>query len=110
LLATVGANPVVRLVLRKLDLTPIEPRGQIALISEHDAGRGRAIGYLERAIVFGLVLSGHVASIGFVLAAKAFTRFRELDSRQFAEYVLVGTLLSVGLAAAIAGVFAAALA
>ena len=41
----------------------------------------------------------------FVLTAKAFTRFRELDSRDFAEYVLIGTLMSVGLAALVGAVF-----
>ena len=35
---------------------------------------------------------------GFVLAAKSFARFKELDKREFAEYVLIGTLISMILA------------
>ena len=35
-----------------------------------------------------------------MLAAKGFTRFKELDDRDFAEYVLIGTLLSSSLAIA----------
>ena len=42
------------------------------------------------------MLSGNIGAIGFVLAAKGITRFRQLDDRDFAEYVLIGTLLSVG--------------
>jgi len=33
--------------------------------------------------------------MGLVLAAKALTRFRALDDRDFAEYVLIGTLASI---------------
>jgi hypothetical protein len=41
------------------------------------------------------------SAIGFVLAAKAFARFKELEDREFAEYVLIGTLLSSSVAVAI---------
>jgi hypothetical protein len=44
------------------------------------------------------VLAGQYTAIGFIVAAKAFARFKELEQRAFAEYVLVGTLLSVLLA------------
>jgi len=43
------------------------------------------------------VLTKNYGSIAFILAAKAFTRFRELENRDFAEYVLIGTLLSSSL-------------
>ncbi len=33
-------------------------------------------------------------TIGFILAAKAFARSKELENRSFAEYVLLGTLVS----------------
>lgn len=55
---------------------------------------GRIIGILERIIMYSMIITGSAGSIGFVLAAKAFTRFRELDERSFAEYILVGTLFS----------------
>lgn len=38
-------------------------------------------------------MTNNYGSIAFILAAKAFTRFRELEDRDFAEYVLIGTLL-----------------
>jgi hypothetical protein len=50
------------------------------------------------------ILRGQYGAIGFVLAAKAFTRFKALDDRPFAEYVLIGTLLSACLALAAGGV------
>jgi hypothetical protein len=56
--------------------------------------RGRIIGLFERGIIYLLILLGQYAAIGFVLAAKSFTRFKELDQRDFAEYVLIGTLMS----------------
>jgi hypothetical protein len=63
---------------------------------------GRLIGILERILVYFLVLIGRYEAIGFIMAAKAFTRFKELDNREFAEYVLIGTLLSITLSVATA--------
>lgn len=56
---------------------------------------GRLIGVLERLFIYGFLLRGDVVAISVVIAAKAFARFKELDKRQLAEYVLVGTMLSV---------------
>ncbi len=67
-------------------------------VNAKELNSGRVIGMLERMLMYFLVLGGAVGSIGFVLAAKAFARFRELDERSFAEYVLIGTLLSTLLA------------
>jgi len=61
---------------------------------------GRVVGCLERFIVLGLVLLDQWAAIGLVLAAKSIARFKELDSRPFADYYLIGTLTSVGVALA----------
>jgi hypothetical protein len=36
--------------------------------------------------------------VGLILTAKAITRYPEFKSARFAEYVLIGTLLSVSLA------------
>jgi hypothetical protein len=55
-------------------------------------------------LLYSFVLQGQYGAIGFILAAKAFTRFKALDDRPFAEYVLIGTLLSACLALATGGV------
>lgn len=60
-----------------------------------EPARGRVIGIMERGIVFVLVLTNNLSALGLVLAAKGFARFRQLDDRDFAEYVLIGTLLSI---------------
>ena len=57
---------------------------------------GRLIGNLERFLVLTLTLYGQFASIGLVLAAKSVVRFEM--AREKAEYYLVGTLTSMGLA------------
>ncbi len=63
-------------------------------LDEKEYNAGRVIGMLERIFVFLFVILGNFAAIGFIIAAKGFTRFKDLDNRDFAEYVLIGTLLS----------------
>ncbi len=67
-------------------------------LDQREYNTGRFIGILERLLVYVLVLDNQYEAIGLILAAKRFARFRELDQREFAEYVLIGTLLSVGTA------------
>ena len=64
-------------------------------------GGGRLIGQLERALIFLFVLIGQPAGIGFLVAAKSILRFQEAKKQVLAEYVLIGTLLSFGLAMAL---------
>ncbi len=62
---------------------------------------GRFIGILERLFVFAFVLTNHWEAIGFLLAAKSVFRFgdlKESKDRKLTEYILIGTLLSFGLA------------
>ncbi|MHA2223987.1 MAG: hypothetical protein ACXAC8_02210 [Candidatus Hodarchaeales archaeon] len=55
---------------------------------------GAFVGMLERAIVLTFGLLGEYGAISFVFAAKSMARFKQLENRQFAEYYLIGTLLS----------------
>lgn len=100
LLAANEANLLVRWSLGRLQIKP----GNISLIStgidSSEFNRGRVIGLLERGLIYAFVLSGQFGAIGFTLAAKGFTRFKELENRGFAEYVLIGTLLSSSVALA----------
>lgn len=62
---------------------------------------GLYIGILERLFVFAFVVAGHYEAIGFLLAAKSVFRFGDLKEsrdRKLTEYVLIGTLLSFGIA------------
>jgi len=60
-------------------------------------GVGKYIGWLERFLILCFIFIGYYQGIGFILAAKSILRYGEIksdDDRRFAEYVIVGTLLS----------------
>lgn len=62
---------------------------------------GKHIGWVERILILTFIVGGYEAAVGFLLAAKALVRYPEIreDTKgHFAEYFLVGTLTSVGLA------------
>jgi len=62
---------------------------------------GAYIGVLERLFVFLFVVLQFWEGIGFLLAAKSIFRFGDLSrskDRKLTEYVLIGTLISFGLA------------
>lgn len=71
--------------------------------SEDDSlqNAGNYIGILERLFVLCFITTGHFEAIGFLLAAKSIFRFgdlKEAKDRKLTEYVLIGTLLSFGIA------------
>ncbi len=62
---------------------------------------GALIGILERLLILLFVLLGKWEGVGFLLAAKSVFRFgdlKEARDRNLTEYVLIGTLLSFGIA------------
>jgi hypothetical protein len=63
---------------------------------------GKQIGRLERALIFAFILVGEPTGIGFLVAAKSILRFEEAKQQPVAEYVLIGTLWSFGLAMSLA--------
>ncbi|WP_248875420.1 DUF3307 domain-containing protein [Epilithonimonas zeae] len=69
---------------------------------------GKYIGMLERAFVFLFVISNFWEGIGFLLAAKSIFRFGDLKDNndiKLTEYILIGTLLSFGLAILIGEIY-----
>lgn len=92
------ANIVLRYLLK---LAGLKSLGKTEEINQREYNTGRVIGMLERIFVFLFVLLNQYAAIGFILAAKGVTRFKDFESRTFAEYVLIGTLLSALLAMAV---------
>lgn len=60
---------------------------------------GRYIGWLERALLYALVLAGAADAAALVLAGKSIARFPSFSQERFAEYYLIGTLLSLLVAA-----------
>ncbi len=93
------ANIILRYLLKMLGLKSLGDQGKE--VDEEEYSMGRIIGLLERIFVFLFVLLNQYAAIGFILAAKGVTRFKNFETRTFAEYVLIGTLLSTLLAMAV---------
>lgn len=58
---------------------------------------GRLIGNVERMLTLTFMLTGNYEVVGFIIASKSILRFKETDTLT-SEYVLVGTLLSFGIA------------
>jgi hypothetical protein len=94
------SNFLIRLIFELTGKIPVKKESTEPDQSELNAGR--VIGILERLIIFFFVTIGQFAAVGFVIATKGIVRYKELEDRNFAEYVLIGTLLS-SLIAIIAG-------
>ena len=62
---------------------------------------GTYIGILERLLIFIFMVTNEWQAIGFLLAAKSVFRFgnlHEAHDRKLTEYILIGTLMSFGIA------------
>lgn len=93
-------NLIFRWLIRCLQLKGED--SEESPVDRAEYNRGRVIGMLERLLIFVMAVIGEYTAIGFVLALKAAIRFPELKNRAFAEYVLVGTLLSTIMAVGVA--------
>ena len=88
------ASVIMRLVMSKW------------ILDEDDANdslekAGKYIGILERLFVFGFIIINQWSAIGLLIAAKSVFRFGDLSKakdRKLTEYILIGTLLSFGIA------------
>jgi hypothetical protein len=91
-------------LLIKMVISRWSPEGPSSQPSESAVSlqhAGALIGYLERLLVLVFILTDHWEGVGFLLAAKSIFRFgdlKEAQDRQLTEYVLIGTLLSFGMA------------
>ena len=95
-------NIVLRYLLYALNLAPIGKKKSRSGITGQQYNTGRVIGMLERIFIYSFAISGQFAAIGFILTAKGVVRYHEFEDRAFAEYVLIGTLLSALLAMGVA--------
>lgn len=58
---------------------------------------GALIGLMERGLTFIFVLAGQATGVGLLIAAKSFLRVGTAnENRKMAEYVIIGTLASIG--------------
>jgi hypothetical protein len=66
---------------------------------------GKYIGMMERILVFVFIVLNHWEGVGFLLAAKSVFRIGDLTKShevKMTEYILIGTLLSFGIAIGVA--------
>ena len=66
---------------------------------------GKYIGMMERILVFVFIVLNHWEGVGFLLAAKSVFRIGDLTKShevRLTEYILIGTLLSFGIAIGVA--------
>ena len=61
------------------------------------ANAGKLIGILERILVVTFVIIGKIEIIGFMIGAKSILRYKDTNTIK-TEYVLIGTMLSFGIA------------
>jgi len=66
--------------------------------SEQLQNAGLYIGWLERFLVVTALLLQSPAMVGLILTAKSIARYPKFKSEGFAEYFLIGTLLSISMA------------
>ncbi|MGM7701477.1 DUF3307 domain-containing protein [Pseudalkalibacillus sp. Hm43] len=58
---------------------------------------GRYIGMIERVLIMIFIVQGIPHGMTFLIAVKSLTRFKQFESKSFAEYYLIGSLLSAGI-------------
>ena len=89
-----GGGYFVRLVTKPL------LRGDLGLAGETTEelqNAGMYIGWLERFLILTSLLLQSPAAVGLILTAKSIARYPEFKSKRFAEYFLMGTLLSISI-------------
>jgi len=92
---TLPTSIIMRTIFSKWNLSKLTKPNE----SLKDAGK--YIGILERLLVFTFIVAGHWEAVGFLIAAKSIFRFGDLTAskeRKLTEYILIGTLLSFGIA------------
>ncbi|MDV7188236.1 DUF3307 domain-containing protein [Lutibacter sp. TH_r2] len=90
---------VVSSISMKVIISKWEIKSNSTKKSLEDAGM--YIGIIERLLTFVFIITNNWSAIGFLLAAKSIFRFGDLtnsDDRKLTEYILIGTLISFGLA------------
>ena len=91
LLCLKPANIFVKEVFRATDI-------QVSSDNEMP-NAGKVIGVLERLLTLTFIIVSQYSAVGFLIAAKSILRYRN-DETLKTEYVLIGTMLSFGIAVA----------
>ncbi len=98
LFLTIPVSIIMRQIFSKWDISKLTENNESLV----DAGK--YIGILERILVFVFIVANHWEAVGFLITAKSVFRFGDLKEskhRKLTEYILIGTLISFGIAIAI---------
>lgn len=87
-------NILIKLFLEKFKPAPAQAASSASAKNNPKTGAGALIGTLERWIILLLFCIEQYQLIGFILTAKSIARYKQLEDACFAEYYLLGTLLS----------------
>lgn len=101
LLTRVSSIVIKVLISRWTPLNLKQDKDNTEETSHSLANAGSYIGFLERLFIFVFIITNHWEGVGFLLAAKSVFRFgdlKEAHDRRLTEYILIGTLISFGLA------------
>ncbi len=93
---------IMKIIFTKWDISKITENNE----SLKDAGA--YIGMLERLLVFVFIITNHWEAVGFLITAKSVFRFGDLKEskhRKLTEYILIGTLISFGIAITVGLIF-----
>jgi Protein of unknown function (DUF3307) len=91
-----GGGYLIRFLVRSL-AADVKSHSQDRA-NEQLQNAGLYIGWLERFLVVTALLLQSPATVGLILTAKSIARYPEFKSERFAEYFLIGTLLSISMA------------
>ena len=89
-----GGGYVVRFLTKPLTKQDMSILGET---TNEMQNAGMYIGWLERFVVLTALVLQSPATVGLILTAKSIARYPEMKSVRFAEYFLIGTLLSMSL-------------
>lgn len=87
-----GGGYLIRYITRSM------ARGVVEEAPEQLQNAGLYIGWIERALIITAMALQSPALVGLILTGKSIARFPEFKEPRFAEYFLIGTLLSITLA------------
>ena len=102
LFLTIPVSIIMKTIFSKWDISKLTENNE----SLQDAGK--YIGVLERILVFAFIVVDHWEAVGFLITAKSVFRFGDLKEskhRKLTEYILIGTLISFGIAIGVGLIF-----
>ena len=106
LFLSIPVSIIMKTIFSKWDISKLTENNE----SLEDAGK--YIGILERILVFAFIVVDHWEAVGFLITAKSVFRFGDLKEskhRKLTEYILIGTLISFGIAIAVGLLYTLAL-